>query len=84
MKHKAWDGGAITDTFGVLLGQKTVKTECGLRVKMSAIDNAVPTCEACKAEIARQAEPLRKLRVYEHVFATQGFDAANKLDWSTL
>ena len=56
INHHPWDAGAISDIFkGSVLQQKTIKTECGVRVKFADADTSNPvTCPACQDAIAKR------------------------------
>ncbi len=80
-KHASWDGGAISEhpIFQALAPQKTVKTQCGKRVSMSAVDNHDISCCTCLDEINREARALEQIRYYTHILETRGLDAANAI-----
>lgn len=72
MKHFPWDGGAITEIFGPLLGQKTVKATCDRRVPFAhvAFNATEVTCMDCLRRMADEENFKRELKAkYPEHFA---------------
>jgi hypothetical protein len=61
VNHMPWDNGSISEVIRQVTGlqtvNKTTKTRCGKRVKISAANHNAPiTCEACANDINKEAE----------------------------
>ena len=70
-KHASWDGGEISEhpLFVALAPhpQKTIKTRCGKRVRMSSINNHDIGCANCLDSINQETQALEVLRRYAEV-----------------
>ena len=67
MNHSPWHSGLRLksgERLSTILGQKTIKTECGQRVAYASADPDSPiTCPNCLAEQAKFREACRQLGI---------------------
>ena len=66
MNHSPWDSGVLADIFTPLgVTHKTVKTVCGIRVKIERANHKEEiTCVSCLDEINRREHALEEIRRY--------------------